>query len=219
MSEDLTEYFEVHRLQGPVSPFGHRNARALRHPARIAHGGIRRAHRHKPAARGARSAGGGACRHIGADKEGFLRSARSIIQIADAPRATPKGGSSCSRRGHGLDQKGMSESLRRREIQLAYTLPTGSPKDHRKKIQDKFSFYGDTLDREVTIIPLKKRPPTIRPGPWKHGGRKRGNRMALLKKTGKRCETPHGTSNLKKPLNFATASRSSGAADERRCRA
>ena len=56
MAEDLTQVLSGAWGQGPVSPLGYRHAGAGRDSARSAPGRLRRARRHQPAARGARSA-------------------------------------------------------------------------------------------------------------------------------------------------------------------
>jgi excinuclease ABC subunit B len=122
---------------------------------------------------------------LDADKEGFLRSARSIIQIAGRAARNAEG-----RIILYADvvtdsiKKAMSESLRRREIQLAHNLAHGiTPKTIERKIQDKFSFYGDTLDREVTINTIEEKSadyPTKSMEAWKKETGE--NTMALLKK-------------------------------------
>jgi excinuclease ABC subunit B len=122
---------------------------------------------------------------LDADKEGFLRSARSIIQIAGRAARNAEG-----RIILYADvvtdsiKKAMSESLRRREIQLAYNLAHGiTPKTIERKIQDKFSFYGDTLDREVTINTIEEKAADYPSGSMEAWRKETGeNRMALLKK-------------------------------------
>ena len=122
---------------------------------------------------------------LDADKEGFLRSARSIIQIAGRAARNAEG-----RIILYADvvtdsiKKAMSESLRRREKQLAHNLAHGIiPKTIERKIQDKFSFYGDTLDREVTINTVEEKAADFPARSMEAWQKETGeNKMALLKK-------------------------------------
>jgi excinuclease ABC subunit B len=122
---------------------------------------------------------------LDADKEGFLRSARSIIQIAGRAARNAEG-----RIILYADvvtdsiKKAMSESLRRREKQLAHNLAHGIiPKTIERKIQDKFSFYGDTIDREVTINTVEEKAADFPARSMEAWRKETGeNKMALLKK-------------------------------------
>jgi len=96
---------------------------------------------------------------LDADKEGFLRSARSIIQIAGRAARNAEG-----RIILYADvvtdsiKKAMTESLRRREKQLEHNTTHGiTPRTIERKIQDRFSFYGDALDRDVTINTVEEK--------------------------------------------------------------
>ena len=96
---------------------------------------------------------------LDADKEGFLRSARSIIQIAGRAARNAEG-----RIILYADvitdsiKKAMTESLRRREKQLEHNATHGIiPRTIERKIQDRFSFYGDTIDRDVTINTVEEK--------------------------------------------------------------
>ena len=80
LAEDLTDYLQEHGvrvryLHSDIDTF--ERVEILREPAP---GRVRRPGRHQPAARGARPARGLAGRILDADKEGFLRSERSLIQ-------------------------------------------------------------------------------------------------------------------------------------------
>jgi excinuclease ABC subunit B len=122
---------------------------------------------------------------LDADKEGFLRSARSIIQIAGRAARNAEG-----RIILYADvvtdsiKKAMSESLRRRDKQLAHNLAHGIiPKTIERKIQDKFSFYGDTIDREVTINTVEEKAADFPARSMEAWQKETGeNKMALLKK-------------------------------------
>ena len=90
---------------------------------------------------------------LDADKEGFLRSARSIIQIAGRAARNAEG-----RIILYADvmtesiKKAVAESSRRRVKQLQYNKEHNiTPKTIERKIQDRFSFYGDSVDQEVTM--------------------------------------------------------------------
>ena len=87
---------------------------------------------------------------LDADKEGFLRSARSLIQIAGRAARNVEG-----RIILYADvmtdsiKKAIAESSRRREKQLEHNKAHGiTPKTIQRKIQERFSFYGEGIDRE-----------------------------------------------------------------------
>ncbi|HAJ79201.1 MAG TPA: excinuclease ABC subunit B [Fibrobacteres bacterium] len=90
---------------------------------------------------------------LDADKEGFLRSARSIIQISG--RASRNSEGRIILYADVLTdsiKKAMAETGRRRVKQLEYNKEHGiTPKTIERKIQDKFSFYGDTIDKKDKI--------------------------------------------------------------------
>ena len=90
---------------------------------------------------------------LDADKEGFLRSARSIIQISG--RASRNSEGRIILYADVLTdsiKKAMAETGRRRAKQLEYNKEHGiTPKTIERKIQDKFSFYGDTIDKKDKI--------------------------------------------------------------------
>ena len=96
---------------------------------------------------------------LDADKEGFLRSARSLIQIAGRAARNVEG-----RIILYADvmtdsiKKAVAESSRRREKQLEHNTTHGiTPKTIQRKIQERFSFYGDLIDREVTINTVEEK--------------------------------------------------------------
>jgi excinuclease ABC subunit B len=96
---------------------------------------------------------------LDADKEGFLRSARSIIQIAGRAARNAEG-----RIILYADvmtesiKKAMAESSRRRVKQLEHNKEHGiTPKTIDRKIQERFSFYGDGTDNEVTISTVEEK--------------------------------------------------------------
>jgi excinuclease ABC subunit B len=95
---------------------------------------------------------------LDADKEGFLRSARSIIQIAGRAARNVEG-----RIILYADvmtesiNKAVAESTRRRQKQLEYNrLHNITPTTIDRKIQDRFSFYGDESDEDATIDSVKE---------------------------------------------------------------
>ena len=81
MSEDLSQYLLEMGFQDALPALGDRHARTHPDHPRPAAGGVRRAGRREPAARGP-----GPCRRsrwsaiLAADKEGFLRGETSLIQ-------------------------------------------------------------------------------------------------------------------------------------------
>ena len=96
---------------------------------------------------------------LDADKEGFLRSARSLIQIAGRAARNVEG-----RIILYADvmtdsiKKAIAESSRRREKQLEHNKAHGiTPKTIQRKIQERFSFYGEGIDREVTINTVEEK--------------------------------------------------------------
>ncbi len=96
---------------------------------------------------------------LDADKEGFLRSARSLIQIAGRAARNVEG-----RIILYADvmtnsiKKAVAESSRRREKQLEHNKAHGiTPKTIQRKIQERFSFYGEGIDREVTINTVEEK--------------------------------------------------------------
>jgi excinuclease ABC subunit B len=122
---------------------------------------------------------------LDADKEGFLRSARSIIQISG--RAARNAEGRIILYADVLTEsikKAMSESSRRREKQLEHNKAHGiTPKTIERKIQDRLSFYGNSADQEVTINTMEEKAADYRPQSmdvW-HKETKE-NKAALLKK-------------------------------------
>jgi excinuclease ABC subunit B len=121
---------------------------------------------------------------LDADKEGFLRSARSIIQIAGRAARNAEGRIIlyADVKTESI-KKAMSESLRRREKQLEHNRSHGiTPKTIERKIQDRFS-YGDTIDREVTINTVEEKAaghPSVSMEAWRKETVE--SKMALLKK-------------------------------------
>jgi excinuclease ABC subunit B len=96
---------------------------------------------------------------LDADKEGFLRSARSIIQIAGRAARNAEG-----RIILYADvmtesiKKAVAESSRRRVKQLEYNKEHGIiPTTIERKIQERFSFYGEVPDQEVTINTVEEK--------------------------------------------------------------
>ena len=126
---------------------------------------------------------------LDADKEGFLRSARSIIQIAGRAARNAEG-----RIILYADvitesiKKAMTESLRRREKQLEHNKDHGIiPRTIERKIQDRFSFYGDTVDQDVTINTVEEKAgdlPYKSMDAWQK--EYRGKQGETFEKTGKR---------------------------------
>ncbi len=97
---------------------------------------------------------------LDADKEGFLRSARSIIQIAG--RAARNAEGRIILYADTMTEsikKAVAESTRRRAKQIEYNrIHQITPKTIDRKIQDRFSFYGDETDRDATINFVKEKP-------------------------------------------------------------
>jgi excinuclease ABC subunit B len=90
---------------------------------------------------------------LDADKEGFLRSARSIIQISGRAARNVEG-----RIILYADvmtesiKKAMAESARRRSKQIEYNTEHNiTPKTVDRKIQERFSYYGDEGNNDGTI--------------------------------------------------------------------
>jgi excinuclease ABC subunit B len=90
---------------------------------------------------------------LDADKEGFLRSVRSLIQIAGRAARNVEG-----RIILYADvmtesiKKTVAESTRRRTKQIEFNrVHNITPKTIDRKIQDRFSFYGDERDKDATI--------------------------------------------------------------------
>jgi excinuclease ABC subunit B len=96
---------------------------------------------------------------LDADKEGFLRSTRSIIQIAGRAARNSEGRIILyADTRTGSIEKAVMESMRRRTIQLAYNKENGIvPKTVERKIHDKISFYGDATDMEVKINTIEEK--------------------------------------------------------------
>jgi excinuclease ABC subunit B len=97
---------------------------------------------------------------LDADKEGFLRSARSIIQISGRAARNVEG-----RIILYADvmtesiKKAVAESTRRRLKQVEYNHQHNiTPKTIDRKIQDRFSFYGDESDQDATINFVEEKP-------------------------------------------------------------
>jgi excinuclease ABC subunit B len=90
---------------------------------------------------------------LDADKEGFLRSTRSIIQIAG--RAARNENGRIILYADVMTEsikKAVAESTRRRLKQIEYNKTHHiTPKTIDRKIQDPLSFYGDGGDRDATI--------------------------------------------------------------------
>jgi excinuclease ABC subunit B len=80
MAEDLTDYLQEVGIQRPLHPLGHRDDRARRHHPRPPEGRVRRAGRHQSPARGLDLPEVSLVAILDADKEGYLRSERSLIQ-------------------------------------------------------------------------------------------------------------------------------------------
>ena len=129
---------------------------------------------------------------LDADKEGFLRSARSIIQIAG--RAARNAEGRIILYADVLTdsiKKAMSESSRRREKQLEHNETHGiTPKTIERKIQDRLSFYGDAVDQEVTINTVEEKAAGYRTqsmDAWQKD--KTENKTTMLKKLEKEMRT------------------------------
>ena len=121
MSEDLTDYllemgFKVRYLHSEIDTLERiqiiRDLRA---------GGVRRARRREPAARGARPSGGVFVAILDADKEGFLRGETSLIQtIGRAARNIEGKVLMYADKETDAMRAALGETDRRRAIQLAY---------------------------------------------------------------------------------------------------
>jgi excinuclease ABC subunit B len=90
---------------------------------------------------------------LDADKEGFLRSARSLIQTSGRASRNAEGRiiMYADTKTESI-KKAISESMRRRVKQLKYNEEHGIiPKTIERKIQDRLSMYGE-LDEEKVVI-------------------------------------------------------------------
>jgi excinuclease ABC subunit B len=109
---------------------------------------------------------------LDADKEGFLRSARSLIQISG--RAARHAEGTIILYADTITnsiKKTVEESLRRRTKQIEYnTLHGITPTTIVRKIQDKFSSFVEGGDKEPeTAGSVRERIPAYEPGPGREG--------------------------------------------------
>ena len=142
MAEDLTQYYQELGRARALPALRHRDARARRDPARSAARRVRRAGRHQPAARGARSARGVA----GGDSRRRQGRVPAIGRLAD-PDVRPRGPERqrprhhVRRHGDRFDARARSsETDRRRALQEAYNVEHGiTPQSIVKQIDEVMS--------------------------------------------------------------------------------
>ena len=138
MAEDLTEYYQQNGLRVRYLHSDIDTLERVGADPRPAPRQVRRADRHQPPPRGPRPARGVARGILDADKEGYLRSATSLIQTAGrAARHVNGEVLMYADRVTGSMKEAIAETERRRVVQAEYNRANGiTPESIRKSIRE-----------------------------------------------------------------------------------